>query len=89
MKRLTRLAALAVLGVYVSLVATESLHNLSKNHTDSRCAICQVAHQTPVLSSGQPVVQHHQAFRRITAAAAPLLFTATETTYHGRSPPVL
>lgn len=89
MKRLTRLAALAILGVYVSLVTTETLHNLSKNHTESHCTLCQVAHQTPILSQGQPATQYYEVFHRITAAAAPVLYAVAESAYYGRSPPAL
>jgi len=89
MKKLLRLLALATLGLYVGLVATEAFHGLCKDHSDAHCVVCQVAHQTPTISQGRPVLQNPQRFRRLVSVDAPLAVAQAQIPTHGLSPPVL
>ena len=88
MKKYLRLLAVLTLGAYMSLVVTEIFHNLCRHHDESHCVVCQVVHQTPVISQGKPVATHQENFSRIAAIAAPITLAEEESVYHGLSPPI-
>jgi len=89
MKNFRRIFAVVTLGVFLGLAITESFHNHANGQTESHCPICQVAHQTPVISQGRPVViENPQNFRRVVCASLPVVLTQTEKVSLGRSPPI-
>jgi len=90
MKKLLRLATLCVLTGYVGLVVGEAFHAyFAKDHVEASCAVCQVAHQTPALASGPPVVLAPHSVVRVVFFFAAFASSAALPQPHGRSPPLL
>jgi len=88
MKRFSRILAVATLGVYLGLAVTESFHHHAQGQTESHCPICQVVHQTPVISQGRPInIRNPENFLRVVSHNAPPILAETEKVSLGRSPP--
>lgn len=89
MKKYLRILTLLTLGTYLSLVVTEIFHNFCRNHVESKCVICQVIHQTPVITQGRQTYHQQENYSRLVSIVIPFVFAATRSIYHGRSPPLL
>ena len=87
-RKFLRIITLATLGLYVGFMVTETFHVLVKGHDESHCAVCQVAHQTPVISQGPTALQHHEVFIHLVSVSPDVHIAEVAYIHSGRSTPI-
>lgn len=87
MKTVSKSLTLAALGLYISFVTVMSFHSLCKDHVESQCVLCQIAHQTPVIRQGTPAIQRQESFRLLSGVVFPMARIVVDVFHYGRSPP--
>jgi hypothetical protein len=89
MNKFLRFTALLTLAAFIGLSAVESFHTHRAHQTEANCAVCQIAHRSPVINTAATILTAHWI-------STPALATVFQQTYcqfilvsHGLSPPVL